>query len=256
MAVLLEGAIKRWIGLSSDTKPAPGQTQFDPTLNTSTPLVALDVPPGSSFLETDTGFIYRWNGDQWMRAPDSSVTAAQFLGAVIEEVKELRDTVELAASATQRVALNKPLTAPVFSTSIESPLGIATGAAYADLDAIGSFPFSFVVPPSGIIQSASDYDRDDEGLQVDLWLFDAPPAQQTDNSAFALADTDLDRVIDVIQFVGFRDAANGQVSTQNGLGIAYNVGAPGIIYALLQARGALNIAAGALPGFRLRILPD
>ena len=139
-----------------------------------------------------------------------------------------------------------------------SPVGVAPGAAYADLDAIGTNAVGLAVPKSGIIQSAIYYDRDDEGLQVDLWLFSEPPAAQTDNGAFTLSDTGLSKVIDVIQFSGFRDATNGQVSTQNGLGIAYvtAAAADGQIYVQLQARGALNIAAGALPAFRLTILAD
>lgn len=47
MAVRLEGTIKRWIGESTDTKPTEG------------------VPPGSNFLETDTGRIYRWDSSIW-----------------------------------------------------------------------------------------------------------------------------------------------------------------------------------------------
>ena len=60
--------------------------------------------------------------------------------------------------------------------------GIATGAAYADLDALG-LAVSIDVPISGVIQSATYYDLDDEGLQVDLWLLSDKPTDQTDNSA-------------------------------------------------------------------------
>ena len=136
-----------------------------------------------------------------------------------------------------------------------SPIGIVTGAAYADLDAMGTIAFRLKVPKSGIIQSAIYYDLDDEGLQVDLWLLDERPDAQTDNAALAHSDADLLKVIDVIQFAGFRDAANGQVSPQDGLGIAY-VAPSGWLYMQLQARGALNIAAGALPTFKFTILSD
>ena len=118
---------------------------------------------------------------------------------------------------------------------------------------MGTTAVAIAVPTKGIIQSAVYYDLDDEGLQVDLWLFEIAPANVTANSAFVVSDAQLLDVIDVIQFVGFRDANTGQVSTQNGLGIAYTA-STGFIYALLQARGALNIAAGSLPHFVLRIL--
>ena len=144
----------------------------------------------------------------------------------------------------------------IFTTARFSPAGIVTGAAYADLDAIGTLPVEVAVPQSGTIMSAIYYDLDDEGLQVDLWLFSSRPGVRTENAQFDLSDGELITVIDVIQFVGFRDAASGQVSIQNGLNIAYNLGPSSSIYIQLQARGALNIAAGSLPAFRLSILPD
>lgn len=99
MAISLEGSIKRWIGLSTDRKPQPGQTQFDPVLNTSSPLTALDLPAGSSFLETDTGLIYRWDGDQWTRSPDEGSEQLYVLQALLAEVTQLRQMVELAIGA-------------------------------------------------------------------------------------------------------------------------------------------------------------
>ncbi len=51
MAVKLESTTKRWLGESTDIKPGVVTTEI--------------IPPGSSFLETDTGRIYRWDGSQW-----------------------------------------------------------------------------------------------------------------------------------------------------------------------------------------------
>lgn len=51
MAVILTTTIQRWIGLSSDTKPA------SPTYS------------GSEFYETDTGRTYVWNGSAWVIKP-------------------------------------------------------------------------------------------------------------------------------------------------------------------------------------------
>ena len=59
MAVRLEGTIKRFIGASTDTKPVVGRL-FDGSI-----LADRDLPPGSSFLESDTGRVYRWNGFEW-----------------------------------------------------------------------------------------------------------------------------------------------------------------------------------------------
>src|SRR3990167_2676793 len=141
-----------------------------------------------------------------------------------------------------------------FQTRLLTPPGIVTGAAYADLDAIGTH-FSFEVPRSGVIQSAIYYDLDDEGLQVDLWLLDDAPTVQTDNSAIAFIEHDLIKVITRIQFMSFADAANGQFAESKAIGKAY-VQKNKRMWAQCQARGALNIAAGNLPQFRIDFLSD
>ena len=99
MTVRLEGSIRRWIGLSSDTKPEPGQTGFDPLTNAHVPLVAADVPAGSSFLETDTGLIWRWNGEQWTSAPGEESDLLYVAQALLVEVTQLRQMVALAIGA-------------------------------------------------------------------------------------------------------------------------------------------------------------
>ena len=154
----------------------------------------------------------------------------------------------------QALGLTTAVVGKTYKTPHLTPPGIATGAAYADLDALGTH-FSFEVPKSGIIQSAIYFDLDDEGLQVDLWLMADAPAVQTDNSAIAFIDHDLIKVVGRLQFIAFGDAANGQFSSLTNIGLAY-VRPNKRMYAQCQARGALNIAAGNLPMFRLTILSD
>ncbi len=67
MAVTLEGSTRRFIGLSTDSKPVPGG-HFD-----NTTLTAGDITPGSSFLEADTGRIFRWDGSKWQARPEPKV---------------------------------------------------------------------------------------------------------------------------------------------------------------------------------------
>jgi hypothetical protein len=134
------------------------------------------------------------------------------------------------------------------------PRGIATGAAYSDLDSMGAGAFGIMVPPKGVIQTARYFDLDDEGLAVDLILFRSEPAAQTDNSALSISDVDLVKVIDTISFSSFTDGAAGKVSTKNGLNIMYDLPGDSQLWAQLQARGALNIAAGKLPTFELVIV--
>lgn len=81
--VKLEGSIKRFIGLSSDTKPErEGADSF------GNPTGAM-LPPGSSFFETDTFRIARWNGIQWTyEAEDTRITDR--LDTLIAEIRELK----------------------------------------------------------------------------------------------------------------------------------------------------------------------
>lgn len=52
--VRLEGTIKRFIGTSDDTKPGVPSNRDE------------ELPAGSSFLEVDSGKIYRWDGLGWV----------------------------------------------------------------------------------------------------------------------------------------------------------------------------------------------
>lgn len=51
MAIRYVGAHRYYIGLSTDTKPSDS-----------------DLPVGSMFEETDSGYFYRWNSSDWVRS--------------------------------------------------------------------------------------------------------------------------------------------------------------------------------------------
>lgn len=72
MAFKAEGTIKRFIGTSLDTKP-PG------------------VPPGSSFMETDTRKIYRYDGNVWHHAEtvDEQLQTQQLILYELTQIREL-----------------------------------------------------------------------------------------------------------------------------------------------------------------------
>lgn len=144
---------------------------------------------------------------------------------------------------------------PAFESNVIQPFGIVTGAAYADLDAMGTVAVPVVVPLSGKITGARYFDIDKEGLRVDFWVCNRLVAAQTDNAAFSISDEELVAVKAVIPFADFSDAGAGYVSVQTGLDFDY--AAPlGLLYVQVQARGALNIAAAKLPQFQLIIRPD
>ena len=179
------------------------------------------------------------------------------LAGVIESLGSLANVANSLLRATELIEALKVLASPIiFETDPIMLVGIGAASVYAGLDAMGTTAVRIAVPPSGVIQGAVYYDRDDEGLPVNLWLFDDDVADQTDNSAFAMTDGDLLRVIDVIEFSsGFLDATNGQVLIGSNLQIPYRA-REGYIWCQLQAMGALNIAAGADPIFKLRIQPS
>lgn len=77
MAVVLETTIKRFRGLSTDTKPVP-------TTNNT-------IPIGSGFTETDTGARYVWRGSTpWVRQEQTIET---LLGELIEVNYQMLATV-------------------------------------------------------------------------------------------------------------------------------------------------------------------
>ncbi len=70
MAASLEGTVRRYIGTSKDGKPTSGG------YDESGALIGT-VPPGSSFFETDTFRIARWDGTRWAYpAADPNLLAA------------------------------------------------------------------------------------------------------------------------------------------------------------------------------------
>ena len=93
MTVKLEGTIKRFIGLSTDRKPAIGWNPRDDA-GVELTLTATDLPAGSSFLETDTGTIWRWNGSTWTASPVDNALA-EWLGLIYGELVKLRELKEL-----------------------------------------------------------------------------------------------------------------------------------------------------------------
>lgn len=136
--------------------------------------------------------------------------------------------------------------------------GIGTGAAYADLDALGTlieFPNLLLrqsnpVRYTGTLESAVYYDLDDEGLQVDLHLYSRAVTSGTDNSAYAPADADALAYLGTVNFVAFHDLNTSRVSAVEDIGLLL-VGESTSVWGQAQARGALNIAAENLPRFKL-----
>jgi len=141
--------------------------------------------------------------------------------------------------------------------------GIATGAVYADADAIGTlieFPNLLQLNPytnaySGMLHSAMYFDLDDEGLQVDLHLFSRKITDGTDNSAYSPSDTDVRAYLGTVSFTAFFNLGSNQVSVVTSIGLPL-VSASASVFGQAVARAALNIAAENLPELSLSVLAD
>ena len=91
MAVTLESTTRRYIGQSSDQRP--GERSFD----VGSGVVSEDViPAGSSFLESDTGRIYRWSGTSWDVQSAAADDSATYLSAIVALLTQIDTRIALA----------------------------------------------------------------------------------------------------------------------------------------------------------------
>ena len=76
-----------YIGESGDTKPSVGATRVADNYT----YLARDLPVNSTFEETDTGDIYKWDGDAWRlwisRLERAMTTLTTTMSAVLTEMQ-------------------------------------------------------------------------------------------------------------------------------------------------------------------------
>ena len=146
-----------------------------------------------------------------------------------------------------------------WTSPVLTPPGIVTGAAYTSGDVVGLVG-SFDLPyQSGILWEAEYNDHDDEGLAVDLLLYREDVGYLADNAAhsYTQASRDVAKQIGLpLKFTTFEDYTNSQKSVLEKVNKPFDLGKGRTMYFRMVARGALNIAAGQLPTFRLTFLLD
>ena len=96
--------------------------------------------------------------------------------------------------------------------------GIGAGAEGA-LDAMGTL-FEIKVPKHGVIVSATYFDLDDEGTQVNLYLFNEKPTAIADNAPWTCSDSDVVRQVTNLAFSAFNDQIDTQTSEITNIGKA------------------------------------
>ena len=134
--------------------------------------------------------------------------------------------------------------------------GIGAAAAYASDDQFGAV-FTFSAPAQGVIRDLRFHDRDNEGIDKEIWLFDVLPTLAADNAAFSLSDADSTHVIAVFAVTTWRLAVNNQIGFTANTPAAYtlsaidptmiNPDANGTVWGAVKTKGADNIAAASEP---------
>ena len=127
--------------------------------------------------------------------------------------------------------------------------GIGAGA-HAAGDCLGTIR-RIRVPKRGIIYSATFWDLDDEGSQVDLEIFRYKITQIADDAAWAPSDADMEHFVAELAFVAFDDHINNQTSDITNIGKAY-VAPEGLLYVQAVCRGTPTIVTAPL--IQLQIL--
>ena len=134
---------------------------------------------------------------------------------------------------------------------IEIP-GITAADAFDANDCFGTV-FKIAVPKAGIIQSATYWDMDDEGTQIDFMVFKNPITATTSDAAWAPTDADLLSLVTTLQFATFKDHGTGQTAELVNIGKLYTA-MGGYLYVQSQCIATPNIAAGNMPRFQIQIM--
>lgn len=163
-------------------------------------------------------------------------------------MNSLNELLEQIKSLTSR---GRVVSCPRFPMMIP---GIVAADAFDADDCFGTVA-TIDVPPSGILYSATFFDLDDEGTQVDLEVFKEPIAQVASDAAFAPSDAEILTLVTELNFTTFDDHGGARTSEITNIGKAYT-SPNGKLYIQAVTRSISTIAAGNMPHFQLQILSD
>jgi hypothetical protein len=143
----------------------------------------------------------------------------------------------------------------VYDTGLLLIPNVDTSGAYTAGDAIGS-QFDIELPfTKGYLYSATYYDRDDEGTQMNLIISESRWLTQiADDAAMEPADAELIQILELLKFTVFEDFVNGQISRLRNIGLAFDL-PTSRLWLQMESPGATpTIAAGSEPMVRLQFV--
>lgn len=161
----------------------------------------------------------------------------------------------IALDAEDRVQLDPASTnTQLYDSGLLPVPGITAASVYTAGDAVGTMFVIEGVPRNGTIQTGVYLDKDDEGIETELIIFNKSIVRVADHDPFGVSDGDLDSLVGHISFSTFLDLINNQSSTASGLFLTYTAPA-GRLWVQMVTRGTPTIAAANMPQFRLTIVP-
>jgi hypothetical protein len=142
----------------------------------------------------------------------------------------------------------------LWTAEFEIP-GIVAADAFDAADAFGEAFVLVDVPERGVIHYGRFVDLDDEGSQIDAYLYSGEITRVASDAAYAPTDADGRKIITVLTFDTFNDMTAWQFAEVRNHNAGYH--APDRrIYGQCKCTGTPTIAEGAMPLIFVAILPS
>ena len=154
------------------------------------------------------------------------------------------DVLSIAAGENHLGDVGMPDTSITITCSLDT-------SAYADGDVIfDTQEIANAVRNNGescILQSVHVVDIDDQGIELDLVLFNAATSLGTENSAPDVDDTEVLTTLGIVNVADYIDLGANQIATVDGIGLALKAGAATTsLYVAGITRGAPTYSASGL----------
>lgn len=125
----------------------------------------------------------------------------------------------------------------------ESTVGVSA-TQFAAAEALHTVPLRFDVGSRGVIETVRLFEDSNtpQSASTDLFLFNAPIDDATENAAFNPSDADMAKCIGVVPITSYATAANSGIGTARAVGLAYDTRGSEAIYGIAVTRGTPTYA--------------